>query len=266
MEDKLKKQEKKMFIIPILMQSYAKLIEFYDEKKDPIKIYFLDKMQSILCNQNSELEEEEEKPIIKNKIKFEKKEKRRTLKNTKKEKRKSLVQIDKLLKTPKNKKKEKQKKTKKSIEVNMFEIRKNKRIKNTILKNKIQTEKNSIKNRIEDNLNSFKDKSDKKTKIIKENLKNQENEIQKKLKLRRQNSLARSKNSFFSNTTKSIFLKNTMNNTMNNNKLNNLKGSFENNISRIDTSKEFNNILDSFDIELVSKNVKSIINCEYGLD
>lgn len=260
MEDKLKKNEKKNFIIPLLIQSYAKLIEFYDERKDPIKIYFLDKMQSILCGENPELEDntESEKKIFeteKKVIEIKKVKKKIEIVN-KIEKKKNLSKIKKIKTTLKNKKTEKSEKLKKNrVELNMFEIRKNRRFKNAILNNKIQIKKIQIKNKIENNLNSYTNKSDKKTKIIYDNLKSQENEIKKKLKLRRKNSLARSKASFLSisNTSKSIFLKNSLNEK-------------KNNLSRQETGNNFNNILDSIDINLEFKNNKSNFHCEYGLD
>ncbi len=45
-------------IIRTLIQKYSKLVEYYDIVKDPIKIYFMDKMQTILFNLKGKMDGE----------------------------------------------------------------------------------------------------------------------------------------------------------------------------------------------------------------
>lgn len=149
-------------------------MEYYDARKDPIKIYFIDKLQKSIC---SNLNENKKENNFLSKIKI-------------KEKKTFFSSL-------------------KKLEVNLkkkefFEIRKNQRIKSYYRKIKKDKFENEAKNLLED----FNMNSDKKNKIIKNQLDFQENLINKKIFLRREKSLLKSHKTFSSSKTLTNFKNN----------------------------------------------------------
>ena len=53
LEEDLSKNSSEKTVAKKLMAIYSQLVEFYDFKKDPIKAYFIDKLQSVIYKANS---------------------------------------------------------------------------------------------------------------------------------------------------------------------------------------------------------------------
>ena len=203
LEDNLK-QKPSTTLIKKTVQIYARLVEFFDEMKDPMKLYFIDKMQSVLClvpfdnNKNSK---KDKNVKIGNKFNLDKncKINKYSFLNFDNKKRSSLKNDEITLNVDKYKNLIKGKK--------LIDIRKNQRIKKTILKQKLHDQKNNDFNKINKNLKTYQKNSEKKSNLIKNQLNLQKDKINKKLRERREKSII--KNKFSSSKFSSSFLSNS---------------------------------------------------------
>ena len=159
LEDTNKAHSKEKSIVKQLVEIYVKLIEYYDMIKDPIKTYFIDKMQRVVVNYNkSSTKLNAENFITKNR-------KNISLK---------IPLISKELKKGKKLYKLRRLKLQKEIQMNQ-EIEK----------------KNELRKSYLDELKKFEKNNELNTSIIKDGLEMQKNGIRDKLKKRREKSMTR---------------------------------------------------------------------------
>lgn len=169
LEENYLKDKKNKTILTALVQKYTKLISFYDANKDPIKLYFIDKMQTLFFDVEFIL-------------------KRSKLKNTK------IPENEKIMKS-------RNKSIFKTLNIidkdllngtKVYELRKNQKIKKFNFMNLIEKENQDKKNDLINKLKYFEKRNNNKTKIIKNQLKSQADLIAEKLKERRKKSVSKS--------------------------------------------------------------------------
>jgi hypothetical protein len=160
-------------IVTQLVEKYAALIEYYDSQKDPIKLYFMDKMQSTVFKFNKSKEKAEAESFLGNIKKI-------NQKNTNLPKKsiefKPMQKYEKELSSGKQ----------------LFDIRKAKREGEHFLYSKFQKENEEGDTKLKKKLNEFDKKSENNTELIKTNLDLQKNSIRSKLKERRERSIEKS--------------------------------------------------------------------------
>ena len=175
LEESYEKNSNEQKIVSQLVEKYAALIEYYDSKKDPIKLYFMDKMQATVFNYNKSKEKVEADDY------FEKINELNIQKKYKNKKRSSN-----LFKPMKKYEKEI------SNGKQLFDIRKAKREREHFLYSKYQKENQNEDKKLKNKITEFNKKSENNTKLIKSHLNKQKDSIKSKLRQRRERSMERS--------------------------------------------------------------------------
>ena len=191
LEENYLKDKKNKKILTKLIEKYTKLISFYDAIKDPIKLYFIDKMQTIFFDRDLFLKKSKNKNF-KNPGHGETE---KIMESRNKSILKTLKIIDKDIFNGKK----------------IYDLRKNQKIKKFHFLNLIEKENENKKNDLVNKIDNFEKRSVKKTNMIKNQLKTQADLIAGKLKERRKRSISKSikktQESFFcsNNSMKNIF-------------------------------------------------------------
>jgi hypothetical protein len=177
LEESHEKYRKDKGIIKQLIESYAKLVEFYDTMKDPVKLYFMDKMQSVLVNynkrenqnfSNNHKKQRDEININKNENQMENNIKNNNSLST-------SIPMQFLKKSDK-----------------FYELRRNKRIQEMKMDDQIKKKDENFENEFLNNMKDYEKKNSINTSVIKDQLKIQTSSIQEKLQKRRDKSMSKS--------------------------------------------------------------------------
>ena len=170
LEDTNLKHYKEKTIVKQLVEIYVKLIEYYDMVKDPIKTYFMDKMQRIIINYNKSKSKINAETYIK--------------KNLNPKRVSSLLKLN--TKSSKNNTK-------------LYELRRLKIQKEIQMNNEIDKKTELRKSYLEE-IQKFEKNNELNTSIIKINLEKQKKGINDKLKKRRDRSMSRNIQKSFMNS------------------------------------------------------------------
>ena len=176
LEEDAAKNNKDKSLTKKLISEYSKLIEYYDFQKDPIKHYFIDKMQSIIHKANSIASIN---PVNNYMSK---------LKNKFDSLGKSLKTVD----TNKPAKKAESKKTDPQNIEKLMEIRKSKRNHEIFFADKFQSLQRKTKGTLKKDLEKFREKSEINNETVTRQLSSQDVSIHEKLLKRKQRSISRS--------------------------------------------------------------------------
>lgn len=171
LEESYQKNSNEKKIVTQLVERYAALIEFYDSRKDPIKLYFMDKMQTTVFNFNKSKQKAEADNYFE-------KIKEKNDKNTKRSSNlfKPMKKYEKEISNGKQ----------------LFDIRKAKREREHFLYSKYQKENVKEDKKLKNKITEFNKNSEQNTKLIKSHLDKQQDNINGKLRERRERSMERS--------------------------------------------------------------------------
>ena len=168
LEEKSQQKSSDKKSIKSLIDIYAKLIEFYDLVHDPIKNYFMDKMQSAIFNFNIKMNQPKKEDYL-SKYKSKMKGVRKRLDSLRCADENLQKNVDKLIKT---------RKTKKNFEIKMQE--------------RVEKTRTSVKESLQSEIMSYRELAETNSNIVSSQLSTQNETVNQRLLKRKQRSISRS--------------------------------------------------------------------------